>query len=308
MTGWNENGSTERVRLQSWPVDGPAELDLSVDVGRVRVELAAPAGKEPGEKQAGDVSVSPAGEVRVEVRHDPSAGSGWTRGISGLIGWLGTAAPFDVEPRDADSLGAEAVALAEITWFEAGRRLVVRNSSDLPLRMVPLAVTVFAPAGSRLRVRTGSGDVTVTGSAGESDIRTGSGDLSLGTVDGRARLRTGSGAVTVSAATGLADIKAGSGDIRIGELTGDLRVRSGSGDVDVTDARSGSLELATGSGQLTVAVHPGVGAELDLSSGSGRARSELTVETAAPERRPALRVRGRTGSGDVLVTRAVLPA
>ncbi len=55
-------------------------------------------------------------------------------------------------------------------------------------------------------------------------------------------------------------------------------------------------------------MHPGVGAELDLSSGSGRARSELEVRSVAPERTPLLHLRGRTGSGDVLVTRAATPA
>ena len=28
-------------------------------------------------------------EVRVEVRHDPSAGGTWSQGISGLLSWLG---------------------------------------------------------------------------------------------------------------------------------------------------------------------------------------------------------------------------
>jgi len=60
---------------------------------------------------------------------------------------------------------------------------------------------------------------------------------------------------------------------------------------------------------LRVGVHPGVAAELDLSSASGRARSELPVSERAPEGvDTVVRVRGRTGSGDVLVTRADAPA
>lgn len=285
--------TNELVRQQSWPVDGPAELELSIDVGRVRVELTD----------------SP-GEVRVQLRHDPSAGTGWTQSLGGLISWLGNAAgsPFDADRPDPAALAADAVAAAEITWSESARRLVVRNSQELPLRVVPLAVTVSAPEGSRLSARTGAGDITATGSAGESDITTGSGDVSLGAVDGRARLRTGSGRIALAAATGRTDIKAGSGDVRVGEIAGDLRVRAGSGDVEVTDARSGSLELATGSGRLTVAVHPGVGAELDLSSNSGHTRSELDVGKVAPAQAPSLRVHGRSGSGDVLVTRAAVPA
>jgi hypothetical protein len=87
-----------------------------------------------------------------------------------------------------------------------------------------------------------------------------------------------------------------------------VRLRTGSGDVTVSDARSGDLEITTGSGGVRIGVHPGVGAELDLVSGSGKARSELDVSGEAPQKPTALQVRGRTGSGDVLVARAAVPA
>ena len=296
------------VRRESWPVRGVAELELSVDVGRIEVHL--------------DHAEEP--EVRVEVRHDPTAGGMWTQGISGVLNWIGQATGGPgVEPAD---LAAEAVQAAEITWSEPGRRLVVRSSSELPLRVVPLVVTVTAPAGSRLAARTGAGDVGVTGRAGwaavrtgsgevdlaavdgDADVTTGSGDLVLGEVAGRARLRTGSGGIRLTCAGGPTEIKAGSGDVAIGSMSGDLGVRSGSGEVRIDDARSGRFDLTTGSGELRVAVHPGVRAELDLTSGSGRARSDLTVNSTQPAESVALHVRGRTGSGDVLVTRATVPA
>ena len=303
----------ELVRQQSWPVDGPAELELTVDLGRIRVHL---------DEQIGDAG---SGEVRVEVRHDPSAGNSWSQGLSGIINWLG-GATGPAAGGDAGALAAEAVRAAEISWSETGRRLVVRSSEELPLRVVPLAVTVSAPAGSRLAARAGSGDVRVTGRAGwaavrtgsgrivvaavdgDVDVTTGSGDVELGPISGRARVRTGSGGVRIASAGGPTEIKASSGHVAVGEVAGDLGVRTGSGDVAIADARVGRLELTTGSGRLRIGVHPGVRAELDLTSGSGRARSDLEVGSVAPEQAPALHVRGRTGSGDVLVTRAAVPA
>ena len=41
-----------------------------------------------------------------------------------------------------------------------------------------------------------------------------------------------------------------------------------------------------------------------IRDSSGRARSELDVQRTAPPREPVLWLRGRTASGDVLVTRA----
>jgi hypothetical protein len=299
------------VRQQSWSVDGPAELELATDVGRVRVHLEdLPEG---------------GGELRVEVRHDPGANNALTQGISGLINWLGnaTGGGFGGDP---DQLAVDAVSAAEISWSESSRRLVVRSSQELPLRAVPLAITVWAPTRSRLAARVGAGDVRASGRAGwagvragsgnatldavdgDADVTTGSGAIDLGPVTGRARLRTGSGAIRVAATGGPAEIKTGSGDVVLGEVNGDVRVRTGSGDVTVSDARSGGLEFSTGSGAVRIGVHPGVGAELDLTSGSGKARSELDVADVAPEKPAALQVRGRTGSGDVLVARAAVPA
>jgi len=316
--GVGERG--ELTREQSWPCTGPAELELLVDVGPVRVELAsgpdeAAAGlgaTGPGDTGQGDIGPDAPGQgatgqgtVRVEVRHDPAAGPGWVQGLTGLISWLGSTGPFQAPARDPAALACDAVAATEISWTAASRRLVVRSPEELPLRMVPLVVTVHAPASSRVTARTTAGDVTVTGPAGRSDVTSGSGDIMLDAVEGPSRMRTGSGQVDLGATTGRTDIRTGSGDVRVGAFDGELRVRAGSGDVTVSDARSGSLELATGSGRLTVAVHPGVSAELDLSSGSGSARSELELAHVAPAAAPALRVRGRTGSGDVLVTRAL---
>ena len=334
------------VRQESRPVDGPAELDLAVDVGRVDVYLEEPADDVTAPDEAPPDAASPdaavpeattgsdpgiAGrQVRVEVRHDLAATGGWAQRLGEVASWLGAVgSPPDAVP-DAGDGGVDAVRAAEISWSTAepgdAAALTVRSSTDLPLRMVPLVVTVWAPAGSRVTARTGAGDVTVLGRSGratvrtgagtartgdvegDADITTGSGDVAVGAVRGRARIRTGSGAVTVAALSGTTDVKAGSGDVTLGEVAADVGVRTGTGAVQVADARAGRVELTTGSGGLRIGVHAGVLAELDLSSGSGRARSELDVRQTPPAREPAVRLRGRTASGDVLVTRAAAPA
>jgi hypothetical protein len=319
------------VRQESRTVAGPADLDVAVDVGRVEVHLddagtSATDGDAAGANAPGEL------EIRVEVRHDPAAAGGWAQRLGEVASWLGSvsAAP-DTDAGDGPvSAGADAVRATDITWSAPGASgeaptLTVRSTTELPLRMVPLVVTVWAPAGSRVTARTGAGDVAVTGRAGRATVRTGagtattadvdgdaevttgSGDVVLGAVGGRARIRTGSGTVRVGAVAGSTDIKAGNGDVAIGEVRADVGVRTGTGAVSVADALAGRMDLTTGSGGLTIGVHAGVLAELDLSSGSGRARSELDVRETAPAGEPVLWLRGRTASGDVLVTRAATP-
>ena len=292
------------VRQESHACDGPAELDVSFGPGRVSIRLAE------------------VNEVQVEVRHEPGMAGGWSQGLTGLISWIGEATAYTGIELSTVELGAEAVRATTISWSEVGRRLVVQGPVDPPLRSVPLAVSISAPQGSRVSVRTGSADVTVSGPAGSTTARTGSGRVSvdqvdgdaevttgsggvdLGPVTGRTRAKTGSGRLAVASLGGTSEVKAGSGSIQLGEVHSDLHVNTGSGDVTVADAHAGRMDITAGSGDLRIGVHPGVAAELDVVSGSGRARSDLDVANEPPAGQTPLKIRGRTGSGDVLVTRA----
>lgn len=293
------------VRQRNFHCAGPVDIKVELDGGRLDIAL-------------GRDSAS-SGEVAVEVRADPTSQTSWNVGINSLLGWLGGrtgAAPLG-------ELAAEAVRQAVIDF--TGNRLTVRSPRDFPLRTVPLIIQVTAPAGSSITARSGSADIAVTGVAaqldaatgsgeiraqqcsGAADVRTGSGDVRLGTVLGRLRVRTGSGQVDVSSVEGpenASTVHTGSGDVRLGAVKHDMNARTGSGDLTVEDACAGGLELMTGSGQVRIGIHQGVVAEVDVSSGSGHARSDLPVSGPPADGNVALRVRARTGSGDALVTAA----
>jgi hypothetical protein len=296
------------VRKVEFECAAPIDASVELDSGRLDIQL--------------DDSADGLG-VAVQVRADPAIQPPWTAGIAGLLSWLGEQAGGN-PPGD---LAAEAVRRTVIDF--TGQRLIVRSPRDFPLRAVPLTIHISAPSGSSITARSGSADVTVDGVAdrldastgsgqvraqrctGATDVRTGSGDVRLGSVLGRLRVRTGSGEVEVisiedaaGARSGAATVQTGSGDVRVGTVTHDMSARTGSGDLTVVDASAGGLELTTGSGQVRVGIHPGVQAELDVSSGSGHARSDLPVGGPPAEGDVPLRVRARTGSGDALVTAA----
>ncbi|MGH3824157.1 MAG: DUF4097 family beta strand repeat-containing protein [Pseudonocardiaceae bacterium] len=294
------------VRQQHFTCPGPIAIWVELDGGQLDITLR--------EDTAGS------GEITVQIHPDRTGQPPWSVGFHGLLNWLGeqTGATPPV-----GELAAEAVRRTIIEFAEG--RLTVRGPREFPLRTVPLIIQVSAPSGSSITARSGSADIAVTGVAagldaatgsgevraqrctGAAEIRTGSGDVQLGTVAGRLRVRTGSGQVDVTSvegAAGAGTVQTGSGDVRLGAVKHDVSARTGSGDLTVVDACAGGLELTTGSGQLRVGIHPGVLAELDVSSGSGRAHSDLPVGGPPTEGDVALRVRARTGSGDALVTAA----
>jgi DUF4097 and DUF4098 domain-containing protein YvlB len=322
-------------RGESWSCSGPAELDLALELGQVEVALA--------ERDGVELRLRPDAERLGSWSGNLSGLLGWLGGGVGEPGGSirigGTTLPFggldlgrlglgDLAGGDlaGGALAAQAVRAAQVSWTEGERRLVVRSATSLPARLMPLTLTVRAPVESTLVLRTASGDITVTGRAGGARVRTGSGDVRLDSVAelelaagsgtatvraalGRARAKTGSGDLTLRRVEGPAFLRTGSGGLWLGAVRGEVTARTGSGALTIADLQTGSLDLTAGSGDLRVGVHPGVAAELDLSSASGRARSELPVTERAPEGvDTAVRVRGRTGSGDILVNRADAPA
>lgn len=303
MTEAQDTADTdELVRRQSYEVEGPVELDLGTGPGRIDVRLV----DSPG--------------VHVEVRHDPHGSSPLAQGVSSLMNWIGYQFG-NLDPDEGGSLPSEAVRQTRIDF--TGGRLVVRAPKDMHLRNVAIAVSVQAPAGSHVAAKSGSGDVMVSGAAGRLELTTGSGRIStdqssaaakvdtgsgvvrLGPMAAGVRVKTGSGDVEVSAIGGTSTVVTGSGDVWLGAVSSDVLVRTGSGNLTIANATAGQFELHTGSGAIRIGVKEGNRAEIDLSSGSGEARSDLDLTTTPPESAPPLKIRGRTGSGSALVTTAV---
>ncbi|MCP2256921.1 putative adhesin [Streptoalloteichus tenebrarius] len=288
------------ARQESYAVPGPAEVDVTIGAGRVEVRLGEDA------------------EVRVEVRHAPEATGPFASGLTGLVSWVTSQfGGRDGEPADA---AAEAVRQTRVEL--TGHRLVVRTPKALPLKMVPVAVTVHAPNGSQVAVQSGTADVTVSGTAQRLDVATGTGDVAVERAEGKVSVHTGSGAVRlgpmlgglrartgtgdleVSSVDGPATLLSGSGDVWVGAARANVTARSGTGDLTIAEAATGRIELQTGSGEIRVGVREGVAAEVDLSSGSGSARSELPVLDTPPDTPTAVWLRGRSGSGNAVITSA----
>ncbi len=203
--------------------------------------------------------------------------------------------------------------------------VVGRSSTDVQLQL---------PAGSRLVLRGGSGDVTVTAPLEEVDIELRSGDLHLSEVSGKARVSTGTGDVRVQRAgsvtiqttsgdlaldevgqaaqivTGTGDvrldraggpveIKTGSGDLELGQAAGKVTVALGSGDIQVNQMGPGRLEVRSGAGDVTIGVQDGLPVWTDVSTVSGELVSTLPSLGRPEDGASYLELHARTVTGDI---------
>jgi hypothetical protein len=116
----------------------------------------------------------------------------------------------------------------------------------------------------------GSGDVLLTGVKGELDFNTGSGEIELTEVDGEVSLNTGSGTIRASKGTGSYSFNAGSGKIKLDQVKGDFSVNVGSGDIDAKAITlTGSSSFNSGSGNAKVTLGGALDHSISVNSGSG---------------------------------------
>ena len=180
---------------------------------------------------------------------------------------------------------------------------------------------ITVPSGTAMRLATLTAPVTVNGRCGSADVVSGAGNIDLETVDGDVTLRYGASRARVGRVSGSAKIRSGAGSAELGEVDGDLHAGCGRGTLTVGVSRGtvhsrsgagqatlgavyGDVDLASGSGGVSIGLPSGVTAKLDVLTGSGTVRSDLPVADQPARREGAITVRARTGQGDVRVHRA----
>lgn len=201
-----------------------------------------------------------------------------------------------------------------------------------------LDVVITLPTGSLVAARTGSADVSVSGSVGDAQLRSGSGDLELqaatgvlvletgsgdirvetagddvkatsgsgdvrvGAAGGAMRVSTGSGDVELGITQGPVEVKTGSGDIRVGDASGDAMLRTASGDFVVERMRRGRVTVEGASGDAHFGVPSGIPVWTDVSTVTGEIRSNLKGAGQPQGGADHIEIRARLVNGDIVLT------
>jgi DUF4097 and DUF4098 domain-containing protein YvlB len=137
---------------------------------------------------------------------------------------------------------------------------------------------------------------------------TGSGDQSIGSVNGAIDARTGSGNIRIDRTGGSLHARTGSGNIRVGSVGGEIQAQTGSGDVDVTQMTRADVTVQTGSGDVILRLPTDAAYTLDASTGSGSINTAQPITMQGRIRRNRIQgtvrgggnqVRVKTGSGSI---------
>jgi DUF4097 and DUF4098 domain-containing protein YvlB len=154
-----------------------------------------------------------------------------------------------------------------------------------------------------LWLRASHGNATAQSVDGTAEITADHGQIRLGAVLGDAILKTSHGTITIGESGGDVDAKLSYGDLEIARALGSVTAKTAYGSIQLREISSGSMQLESGFGQISIGIRAGVPAWLDLSSKEGRVRNELDGDGTPSPSEEAVAVRARTQFGDVMVSR-----
>lgn len=176
---------------------------------------------------------------------------------------------------------------------QSGSIIRIGDTQDDPrYRDVSIRYELVVPANTQLNSQTGSGDQTI------------------GSVDGPVRAQTGSGDIHIERAGGGLAAQTGSGDIRVKAVGGAMTLKTGSGDIEIRQTVTAGIEARTGSGDVHLDLPADAAFNLTARTGSGSIETTHPIQVEGKRRRNRLGgvVRGgghpvdvTTGSGSIRI-------
>ena len=155
-----------------------------------------------------------------------------------------------------------------------------------------------------LWLRAGHGNTTVGTATGGADVTADHGQIRIGSLSGDAVLKSSHGNIRVGESTGELEAKLSYGDLEIDKALGSVTAKTAYGAIELREVSSGSIQVESGYGQITIGIRPGVRAWLDAASRDGRVRNDLESDSAPDSSEQTVAVRARTQFGNITLHRA----
>ena len=155
-----------------------------------------------------------------------------------------------------------------------------------------------------LWLRASHGNATVESADGTVEITADHGQIRVGAITGDAVLKSSHGNIRIGTSGGDLEANLSYGDLEIAEALGSVTAKTAYGSIELLAVSSGSVQVESGYGGITIGVSAGTPAWLDLSSREGRVRNELDGDRAPESTENTVAVRARTQYGDIRISRA----
>ena len=137
------------------------------------------------------------------------------------------------------------------------------------------------PSGTRVVMRSVSGDLTASGLRGEVEAHTTSGDVEITDVSARVTAESVSGEVEARGITGNLRVSSVSGNVTLDRVVGDVQAETVSGEVTLDDVRSKYVRAKTTSGEVVFRGTVDREGRYELGSHSGNVRLTLPGDAGA---------------------------
>ncbi|NUQ13266.1 MAG: DUF4097 family beta strand repeat protein [Gemmatimonadaceae bacterium] len=235
----------------------------------------------------GDITVNEGTGTQLELRAEKILRNGRAEEIGFKVRRSGDGVVICAVFEDGDECTEDGVR-SDRRWSSRGRNR----------RPPSLNVTIRVPAGVRVQVQSGNGDVSVTGALAELVARSGNGRVRVSGTAGEVEASSGNGEVTVDGVRGPVIANSGNGDVRVRAVQGPVSARSGNGDliVTMTELRvADDMDFTTGNGRIELAVPADFSADIDASTGNGSIRTDFPIQVSG--RISKTRLRGTIGQG-----------
>ncbi len=276
--------------------DTPSPIDLAIDLQVGGIEIFA------GDRADTVVTVSATNPEKAvdrrgaeETRVDFDGQRVTITGPRPRINWLGPTESVDVKVE----LPTGSRFTAEIAV--GGVRTVGRlGATRVKSSMGPVDMDTTGD----LWLRASHGNATLGTAEGGIEITANHGQIRVGTVTGDAILKASHGSILVGESGGELDAKTSYGDLEITKALASVAAKTAYGSIALREVSSGSIQVESGFGQVSIGVRPGVPAWLDLSSKDGHVRNRLAGDRAPDASEQTVEVRARTQRGDITIQRA----
>jgi DUF4097 and DUF4098 domain-containing protein YvlB len=163
---------------------------------------------------------------------------------------------------------------------------------------------VSVPRETDVRARSGDGSIRIERVSGRIDLRTGDGSIRASEVSGNLSLDTGDGSITVDDADGTLQLDTADGSVNVSGKLSAIKLHTGDGSivyrVDPGAKMSEPWEITTGDGSVSLYLPADFDADLDVHTGDGSIRNELTIGDQATENERRT-LRGKLGNGGKLL-------